>query len=62
MVNLRGMKSMNNYKVTLFLTEKYELIVEAENADQAYDIANDMDIVEFTETGITTQDMLVSAV
>ena len=56
------MKSMNKYKVELYLNEKYELIVEAENADQAYDIASDMDIIEFTETGITTQDMLVHQV
>lgn len=45
------------YKVKLTLTEQYETEIEANSEDEAYNIANDMDIAEYEETGIITQDM-----
>lgn len=50
---------MNKYKVVLTLQEVYEVYVNANSAEEAHNIASDMDIAEFTETGITTQDMSV---
>lgn len=50
---------MNKYKVVLTLQEVYEVYIDADSAEKAHSIASDMDIAEFTETGITTQDMSV---
>ena len=47
------------YKITLTLAEQYETEIEAENVAEARNIANDMDIADFDETGIITQDMKV---
>ncbi len=52
---------MNQYKVVLKMIEDYETIVEANNSDEAYRIAIDMDIDEFDETGKITLDMVVTA-
>lgn len=50
---------MKEYKVKLKMVEEYETIVEANSQDEAYRIANDMDIDEFDETGKITIDMEV---
>jgi hypothetical protein len=58
---MRGESVMNQYKVVLKMIEDYETIVEANNSDEAYRIAIDMDIDEFDETGKITLDMVVTA-
>lgn len=50
---------MNEYKIILTMHEDYETIVKANDRDEAYRIACDMDIDEFDETGLTTIDMRV---
>ena len=52
---------MKQYKIVLKMIEDYETIVEANNSDEAYRIATDMDIDQFNETGKITLDMVVSA-
>jgi hypothetical protein len=52
---------VKQYKVVLKMVEDYETIVEANDSDEAYRIATDMDIDEFDETGKITIDMVVSA-
>ena len=52
---------MNQYKIVLKMVEDYETIVEANDSDQAYRIATDMDIYEFDETGKITLSMKVIA-
>ena len=52
---------MNQYKIVLKMVEDYETIVEANDSDQAYRIATDMDIDEFDETGKITLSMKVIA-
>ena len=52
---------MKQYKVVLKMVEDYETIVEANDNDEAYRIATDMDIDEFDETGKITIDMRVIA-
>lgn len=52
---------MKQYKVILKMVEDYETIVEANDSDEAYRIATDMDIDEFDETGKITIDMKVIA-
>lgn len=43
------------YKVTLSLKEYYELEIEADDYESAVLIAQDTDIAEFNETGMTTE-------
>ena len=50
---------MKEYKIKLTMVEEYELFVNANSRDEAYRIANDMDIDEFDETGKITIDMEV---
>lgn len=53
---------MPKYLFTLYLNEAYELIVEAPNEDEAWVIAEDTDIAEFTETGFTTSSFEVEEI
>ena len=53
---------MTKYICKLGLKEYYELEIEANSYEEAVNIANDTDISEFTETGITTEQMEVEEV
>jgi len=53
---------MPKYVCKLALKEYYELEIEADSYEEAVDIAGDTDISEFTETGITTEQMEVEEV
>lgn len=46
---------MAKYRVTMALREFYELEIEADSYEDAVDIAGDIDISEFNETGIVTE-------
>ena len=48
-------KNKMKYKVTLALKEYYELEIEADDYESAVLIAQDTDIAEFNETGMTTE-------
>jgi hypothetical protein len=50
---------MAQYKVKLSLTELYETVIEADSELEAVKIADDMDIEEFNETGIITNEITV---
>jgi hypothetical protein len=47
---------MPKYKVTLTMKETYDLYVEAENEDEALDIARDTDVYEYEQVGVQTVD------
>ena len=47
---------MPKYKVTLTMKETYDLYVEAENEDEALDIARDTDVDEYEQVGVQTVD------
>jgi hypothetical protein len=46
---------MAKYRVTMALREFYELEIEADSYEDAVDMAGDIDISEFNETGIVTE-------
>lgn len=50
---------MAQYKVKLSLKELYETVIEADSELEALKIADDMDIDEFNETGIITNEVTV---
>jgi hypothetical protein len=53
---------MPKYLVTLTLKEKYTLEVEADTEEKAVEYARDLDIDEYTETGITTIDETIEEI